>query len=74
MVRGMCRNAEKAAQEKEFPLEAVDVSAEAGQNRIKQLLREDDPNVIWSACGTGHGEPLWSLSPKAIEEMIDANS
>lgn len=72
-VQGLCRNADKATAEKDFPLEAVDVLTETGQKRIKQLIQEVDPDVIWSACGAGYGEPLWSLPEKAIEEMIEAN-
>ncbi|HOH39227.1 MAG TPA: SDR family oxidoreductase [Verrucomicrobiota bacterium] len=72
-VWGLCRNPEKAAEQKEFPLEAVDLAGEAGQERVKQLIRETDPDAIWSACGWGYAEPLWKLPPEAIEEMIDAN-
>jgi len=72
-VQGLCRNAEKAAVEKDFPLEAIDLQNEVGQNRIKQLIREMDPDVIWSACGSGYGEPLWTLAQEAIKEMIEAN-
>jgi len=72
-VHGLCRSADKAAAEKDFPLEAIDLQSETGQNRIKQLIQEVDPDVIWSACGTGHGDPLWALSAQAIEEMIEAN-
>jgi short-subunit dehydrogenase len=72
-VRGLCRNSDKAALEKDFPLEAVDLCAEGGRERLKQLIRDEDPDVIWSACGTGYGEPLWSLPEHAIEDMIDAN-
>jgi len=72
-VWGLCRNPEKAAKETRFKLEAVDVLTEAGQSRIKELLREIDPDVIWSACGSGYGEPLWVLPPQSIDEMLEAN-
>lgn len=72
-VWGLCRNPEKVSKETRFKLEAVDVLAKAGQSRTKELIREMDPDVIWSACGTGHGEPLWALPAQAMEEMIEAN-
>jgi short-subunit dehydrogenase len=72
-VWGLCRNPEKTAQQKKFPLEAVDLASEAGQTRIKQLIAEIDPDAIWSACGCGYADPLWTMPSVAIEEMIDAN-
>lgn len=70
---GLCRNAEKAAQQKQFPLESVDLVSEPGQKRVKQLIGQVDPDVIWSACGSGYADPLWTMPPEAIEDMIDAN-
>jgi len=72
-VRGLCRDPKKAAEEKNFPLECVALGTEAGRARIKELMREVDPDVVWSACGCGHAEPLWALPEAALEEMIEAN-
>ena len=72
-VWGLCRNPEKAAKETRFKLEAVDLPTEVGQERIKQLIRDVDPDAIWSACGTGYADPLWKMPIEAIEEMIEAN-
>ena len=72
-VRGLCRDESKAKAERDFPLQAVDLLSEQGQNRIKEIVRELDPDVIWSACGTGHATPLWAMSDVEIEAMLDAN-
>lgn len=72
-IWGVCRSAAKAARQGSFPLEAVDLASEAGQKRIKELIGEIDPDAIWSACGSGYGDPLWALPQQIIEEMIDAN-
>jgi NAD(P)-dependent dehydrogenase (short-subunit alcohol dehydrogenase family) len=72
-VRGLCRSAEKAQAETRLPVEAVDICDEAGQSRIKEIIREFDPDVVWSACGTGFSGPLWALSGDEIEQTIDAN-
>ena len=72
-VSGLCRDKAKAAAETAFPLEAVDVHAAAGQDRLKALLREHDPDVVWSACGAGSAGPLWALEDDEVEQMIDAN-
>jgi NAD(P)-dependent dehydrogenase (short-subunit alcohol dehydrogenase family) len=72
-VRGLCRDGAKAAAEKAFPLEALDILTTAGQDRIKELIRELEPDVVWSACGVGFPSPLWNLPDAEIEEMIEAN-
>jgi NADP-dependent 3-hydroxy acid dehydrogenase YdfG len=72
-VHGLCRDATKAAAETTFPLEALDIHDAAGQERLKALLREHDPDVVWSACGAGYAGPLWALKDDEVEQMIDAN-
>jgi NADP-dependent 3-hydroxy acid dehydrogenase YdfG len=72
-VWGVCRDAEKAAKETKFPLQAINLLTEEGQNRIKALIQEIVPDVIWTACGTGFSEPLWTLPMEASDEMIEAN-
>jgi NAD(P)-dependent dehydrogenase (short-subunit alcohol dehydrogenase family) len=72
-VHGLCRDAAKASTEGAFSLEAVDLLARSGQERIKALVRELDPDVVWSACGVGFATPLWSMPDDEVEEMIDAN-
>jgi len=72
-VRGLCRDEAKAAAESEFPLEALDIRTQTGQDRLKELIREHEPDVVWSACGVGYPSPLWSLPEAEIEEMIEAN-
>ena len=72
-VHGLCRDEAKARAESEFPLEALDIRTKEGADRLLELVRTLDPDVIWSACGAGHGEPLWTLPEQAMEEMIDAN-
>ena len=72
-VYGLCRDPKKASQEKRFDLEAVDLYSEQGQDRVKDLIRTFDPDVIWSACGAGFADPLWLLTDDQIEQMVDAN-
>ena len=72
-VMGLCRSADKAAAETQFPLEDVDIHAEAGRTRIKDLICEFSPDIIWSCCGTGFATPLWTMPEHEIEEMIEAN-
>ncbi len=72
-VWGVCRDGKKAAKETKFPLQAVDLLAEEGQSRIKSLIQEIEPDVIWTACGAGFSDPLWTLPMEAIDEMIEAN-
>ena len=72
-VRGLCRDPEKARTETRLPVESVDINQDEGQSRIKEIIHEFNPDVIWSACGTGFPDPLWTLSNSEIEETIDAN-
>lgn len=72
-VRALCRSEQKACDEQELSLEVLDLCAEVGRNRLKELIRAFDPDVVWSACGTGHSTPLWSMPDGEIEEMLDAN-
>ena len=72
-VRGLCRDPEKAEKESDFPLEAVELPSAEGQQRIKDLITEFDPDVIWSACGVGYDTPLWQMPDGEIEDLIDAN-
>jgi NAD(P)-dependent dehydrogenase (short-subunit alcohol dehydrogenase family) len=72
-IRGLCRDAEKVAIEERFPLEAVDLTSPVGQDRLKALIQEYNPDGIWSACGVGYGTPLWTMPDDEIEDMIDAN-
>ena len=72
-VWGVCRNAEKAAKETKFPLQAIDLLTEEGQSRMKGLIQEVQPDVIWTACGTGYSDPLWTLPTQALDEMVEAN-
>jgi short-subunit dehydrogenase len=72
-VWGLCRNESKLVEAQDFPLEVIDLACESGQARLKELIRIHNPDAIWSACGSGHGDPLWVLPDAAIEEMIDAN-
>ncbi|MBI4557788.1 MAG: SDR family oxidoreductase [Candidatus Hydrogenedentes bacterium] len=72
-VSGLCRDKTKADAEREFPLQALDLLTEMGPQRVKELIRENDPDVIWSTCGTGYATPLWSMPEAEIEEMLDAN-
>lgn len=72
-VFGLCRDPAKAAEESELDLEALDLYSTEGQSRLKQLIIDLEPDVIWSACGTGVPDPLWSIGDDEIEEMIEAN-
>ena len=40
---------------------------------MKELLREWQPDVVWSACGTGFPAPLWALADDEVEQTIAAN-
>jgi len=72
-VVALCRDPAKAAGDAELHLEAVDIYAPAGQARLKELLREREPDVIWSACGTGFPGALWTLTDAEVEQTIEAN-
>ncbi len=72
-VHGLCRDAAKASAEKVFPLEALDLASLDGQARLKALVRELDPDVIWSAIGAGIATPLWAMDDTAVETLLDAN-
>jgi short-subunit dehydrogenase len=72
-VRGLCRTPEKAALEKRFPMQAVDVSAPQGVEQIVDCIHDFDPDVIWSTCGFGSATALWAMPASDIEQMIDAN-
>jgi len=72
-VVALCRDPAKAAEESELDLEALDLYTTEGQGRLKELIRDVEPDVIWSACGTGVPDPLWSIGDDEIEEMIEAN-
>lgn len=72
-VRGLCRDAAKAAAERDFPLEAIDIAAAAGRDALTAALREHDPDVVWSACGAGFPAPLWALADDEIDAMVEAN-
>jgi len=72
-VFALCRDPAKAAEERELELEALDLYSQEGQSRLKQLIRDLEPDVIWSACGTGVPDPLWSMGDDEVEEMIEAN-
>ncbi len=72
-VRGLCRNRAKAASEDAFPVEAIDLLGSSGQDRLKSIIRGFDPDVIWSACGTGFPGPLWELTDGEVAETVEAN-
>ena len=72
-VTALCRNPAKVVDERELDLEALDLYSAEGQRRLKQLMRDVEPDVIWSACGAGIPDPLWSIGDDEIEELIDAN-
>jgi NAD(P)-dependent dehydrogenase (short-subunit alcohol dehydrogenase family) len=72
-VTALCRDPAKTAEYGELDLEALDLYSAKGQSRFKQLIRDVEPDVIWSACGTGVPDPLWSLGDHEIDEMIEAN-
>ena len=72
-VLGFCRDEAKAQEETAFPLEAVDISTEAGQKAMKAAINDFDPDAIWSACGCGYAAPLWELDAEQISRMIEAN-
>lgn len=72
-VLGFCRDAEKAAAETAFPLEAMDLASVAGQARLKAAVRDFDPDSVWSACGCGFADPLWVLEDAQISGMLEAN-
>lgn len=72
-VLAFCRDPAKAESQTIFPLEAIHLRSEAGQSRLKEAITQFDPDLIWSACGCGFGEPLWQLSEAQISDMVDAN-
>jgi short-subunit dehydrogenase len=72
-VLGLCRDAEKAAKTEDIKVEAIDIGEEPGIDRLKTIIRDFDPDVIWSACGTGASSPLWSTPIPEIDDMLDAN-
>lgn len=72
-VHGLCRDEAKAREETGFPMEALDIGTPEGAGRLRGLVRELDPDVVWSACGTGHAEPVWEIGEGAVEETIEAN-
>jgi len=72
-VIALCRDPAKAVHESERDLEALDLYSPEGQSRFKQLIRDVEPDVIWSACGTGVPDPLWSIGDDEIDQMIEAN-
>jgi len=72
-VTALCRDKGKAARERELALEALDVYSPSGQARLKELIRELQPDVVWSACGAGYPGPLWSASDEEIAQTIEAN-
>ncbi len=72
-VRGLCRDPQKAGKETEFPIEALDLSTDSGDERLKAIIREFNPDAIWSACGAGFASPLWTMPITEIDQLIDAN-
>ena len=72
-VMAFCRDPAKTQLQTPFSLEAVDIFTQDGERRIKAAIQDFDPDAIWSACGTGHAQRLWGLSPEQIDEMIEAN-
>jgi len=72
-VFAVCRDPAKAAEEHELDIESLDLYSPSGQSRLKELIRDAEPDVIWSACGVGFPDPLWSLGDHEINEMIEAN-
>ena len=72
-VLGLCRDAEKAAKATDLKVEAIDIGTDTGSDRLKAIIREFDPDVIWSACGAGSAAPLWDTPMQEIDAMIDAN-
>ena len=61
-VVALCRNPAKAAEESELDIESLDLYSPSGQSRLKELIRDVEPDVIWSACGAGFPDPLSSVS------------
>jgi uncharacterized protein len=72
-VSALCRDPVKAAAERELGIETLDIYSPSGQTRLKELIRELEPDVIWSACGTGYPGALWSLTDDEVEQTIAAN-
>lgn len=72
-VWGLCRDREKASATTDIKVEAIDIATDAGTDRLKAIIREFDPDVIWSACGAGVSSPLWATPIQEIDNMIDAN-
>ena len=72
-VFALCRNPAKAEADRELDQEALDLYGADGQSRFKQLIRDLEPDAIWSACGTGFPDPLWSTGDDEISQMIEAN-
>ena len=72
-VFALCRDPDKVAEERELDLETLDLYSPLGQSRLKELIRDFEPDVIWSACGVGFPDPLWSLGDDEVEQMIEAN-
>ena len=72
-VFALCRDPVKAAEEHELAIEALDIYSPSGQSRLKELIREREPDAIWSACGTGFPGPLWSAADDEVEQTIEAN-
>lgn len=72
-VLGLCRNPDKAAAESQFPLEALEIDAKEGQERLKAVVREREPDVIWSACGVGFSTPAWAMPDEELDAMVEAN-
>jgi short-subunit dehydrogenase len=72
-IFALCRDQAKAAEDSELNQEVLDLYTAEGQSRLKQLIRDVEPDVIWSACGTGVPDPLWSIGDDEIDQMIEAN-
>ena len=72
-VFALCRDPAKAEEDRELDQEALDLYGADGQSRFKQLIRDLEPDAIWSACGTGFPDPLWSTGDDEISQMIEAN-
>ena len=72
-IWGLCRDTGKAAATTDIKVEAIDIGTDCGIDRLKEILREFNPDVIWSACGTGSSSPVWVTPMQEIENMIDAN-